>query len=65
MPNNEGGNNRVMFAEGAWASEPTEIGRLMETPFGGSAGVEVNLLASSTAPITVKASSAPTLVLAA
>lgn len=39
MLNNEGGNNRVMFAEGAWASEPTEIGGLMETPFGGSAGV--------------------------
>ena len=38
MLSNEGGNNRVMFGEGVWATEPGEMG-LMETPFGGSAGV--------------------------
>lgn len=38
MLNNEGGNNRVMFGESVWAAEPAEIG-LMESPFGGSAGV--------------------------
>lgn len=38
MLNNEGGNNRVMFSDNVWASEPAEI-NLMETPFGGSAGV--------------------------
>jgi len=34
----EGGSNRAMFGENVWAAEPAEIG-LMETPFGGSAGV--------------------------
>jgi hypothetical protein len=34
MLNHEGGNNRAMFGETAWAAEPVDIG-LMETPFDG------------------------------